>query len=110
MKTRVFGEQKDVVIIEVAGKDAIEVPAVNSIVKLWFSDGTVLGIKYGKDSLMYPNIWNIRILSQGSAEHNYKQCFRETLLYYSDVYETEAELVECNVITMSDYEGAIVND
>lgn len=105
MKTRVFGEQKDTVVIEVAGKDNIEISAINSIVKLLFSDGTVLGIKYGKDSLMYPNIWKIRVIVQGREKHNYLQCFNETLLHYSDVYETEAELIKYKVIPRSDYKG-----
>lgn len=105
MKTKVFGEQKDTVVIEAEGKDTIEIPAANSIVKLWFSDGTVLGIKYGKDSLLYPNIWHIRILNNGRAPYRYKQCFQETLLYYSDVYETYAELVRYEVIIRSTYKG-----
>ena len=64
MKVKVFGEQKDTVVIETKGKDTIEVPAANSIVKLWLSDGTILGVN-GKDSLLYPNIWHIKILNQG---------------------------------------------
>jgi hypothetical protein len=107
MKTRVFGEQKDKVVIETEGRDATKIPAANSIVKLWFSDGTILGIKYGKDSLMYPNIWHIRIINQGREKYIYRQCFQETLLYYSDVYETEAEWLRYEVIHRSTYKGDI---
>ena len=101
MKTRVFGEHKDTVVIETVGRDAIEIPATNSIVKLWFSDGTVLGVKYGKDSILYPNIWHIRVIDQGREKYSYHQCFQETLLYYSDIYEIEAELVRYEVIPRS---------
>ena len=105
-KTRVFGEQTDLVVIELAGKPTVEIPAANSIVKLWFSDGTILGVKYGKHSKLYPNIWNIRVLNKGS-EHNfiYRQCFRATLLHYSDIYETDAELLNYKVITRTNYAG-----
>lgn len=105
MKAKVFGEQKSTVVIEATGSEAVEIPAANSIVKLWFSDGTVLGIKYGKDSILYPNIWHIRIINKGREEYIYSQCFKETLLYYSDVFETEAELVRYEVTPRSPYKG-----
>ena len=105
LKTRIFGEQKDTVVVEVAGKYTVEIHAVNSIAKLWLSDETVLGIKYSKDSIMYPNIWHIRVINQGQEKYIYRQCFQETLLYYSDVYETDAELVRYEVIPRSTYKG-----
>ena len=105
MRCRVFGEQKDTVVIEVAGKDAIEIPAADAIVKLWFSDGTILGIKYGKYSLQYPNLWKIRIINQGREQYQHHQRFTETLLYNSDVYETEAEWLRYEVISRTYYAG-----
>jgi hypothetical protein len=105
MKTKVFGEQNDMVVIEVEGKTALEIPVTDSIVKLWLSDGTILGVKYGKDSILYPNIWHLRIINQGRENYIYRQCFQKTLLYYSDVYETEAELVRYEVIPRSSYKG-----
>jgi hypothetical protein len=107
MKTKVFAEQKDIVVIEVAGKDTIEITAADAIVKLWFSDGTVLGIKYGKHSLQYPNLWKIRIINQGKEKYVHKQRFTETLLHNSDVYETEAEWLRYEVIPRSTYKGDI---
>lgn len=105
MRCRVFGEQKDIVVIEVAGKEAIEIPAADAIVKLWFSDGTILGIKYGKYSLQYPNLWKIRIINRGREKHQHHQRFTETLLYNSDVYETEAEWLRYEVIHRTYYTG-----
>lgn len=105
MKTKVFGEQKDIVVLEVADKDTIEISAANSIVKLWFSDNTVLGIKYGKHSLQYPNLWKIRIINQGTEKYIYKQRFTETLMYNSDVYETDAERLRYEVISRTYYTG-----
>ena len=107
MKCKVFGEQIDIVVVELAGNKTIEIPAADSIVKLWLSDGTVLGIKYGKYSMLYPNIWHIKILNQGREKYSYRQCFQETLLYYSDVYETEAELVRYEVIPRRAYNGDV---
>jgi hypothetical protein len=104
MKCRVFGEQTNVVVIE-SGGQTLEFYCNDSIVKLWFSDGTVLGIKYGKHSLQYPNLWKIRIINQGKEKYVYKQCFTETLLYNSDTYETEAELVDYEVIPRTYYVG-----
>ena len=105
MKTKIYGEGSGTVVIEVPGKKPTEIHAVDSIFKFWFSDGTVFGIKYGKYSKIYPNIWHIKILNQGTASFAYKQCFKETLLYYSDVFETEAELVRYEVIPRSPYKG-----
>ncbi len=105
MRCRVFGEQKDTVVIEVAGKEAINIPAADAIVKLWFSGGAILGIKYGEHSLQYPNLWKIRIINQGKEKYVYKPHFTETLLYNSDTYETEAELLNYKVIPRTYYNG-----
>jgi hypothetical protein len=105
MKCKVFGDQKDTVVVEMASRHPFEIKAADAIVKLWFSDGTILGIKYGKYSKLYHNIWNIRILNKGSKNYNYTQCFKETLLNYSDVYETEAELLNYRIIPRTYYVG-----
>jgi hypothetical protein len=93
MKTKVFGKCTDTVIIESNGRADIELPAADAIIKLWFSDGTVLGIQYGRYSKLYPNIWHIKILNQGPAAYTYRQLFEKSLLYNSDIYETDAELI-----------------
>lgn len=103
MNTRVYGEQTDVVVIEVANK-AVQVNCIDSIVKLWFSDGAVLDIKYGAGTL-YPDIWKIRVLNPGSEPHMFKQIYKATALYYSDEYETEAFLLDYKVIPISKYFG-----
>ena len=68
MKCKVFGDQKDTVVVEMLGKPPFEIKAADAIVKLWFSDGAIIGIKYGKHSKLYPNIWNIRVLNKGSKK------------------------------------------
>lgn len=106
MRTKVFGEQKDTLVLEHYNNSfSTDIKCPNSIVKLWFSDGTCLGIKYGKDSKLFPNIWNIRILNKGSLPHRYEQCFQDTLSHYSDVFETEAWLTNYKVIPRSSYSG-----
>ena len=98
MKSRVFGEGKDTVIIETIDDTFEVVLTKDAIVKMWFSDGTILGIKYDKYSKIYPNIWHIKVLNQGYNNYIYKQCYKETLLYNSDVYETDAWLVHYRII------------
>jgi hypothetical protein len=106
MRTRIFGEQTDTVVIDhYEGAFETKIKCADSIVKIWLSDGTILGLKYGKDSKLYPNIWNIRVLQQGYAEFKYTQCYNETLLCYSDTFEIEAELNDYEVIPRSRYEG-----
>ena len=105
MKTKIYGEGSGTVVIEVPGKKPTEIHAADSIFKFWFSDGTVFGIKYGKYSKLYPNIWHITILNKGTASFAYKQCFKETLLYNSDVYEIDAELTRYEVMPKSYYTG-----
>jgi hypothetical protein len=104
MKTKLYGEQQNTVVIEREGRDTIEIQAADATVKLWFSDGTVLGIKYGKYSMLYPRIWQVKVLAQGHASFVYTQCTRETLLNYSDVYETDAELLEYEVILRNSFD------
>lgn len=109
-KTKVFGQQTDTVVIETEGKHIHELFAEDAIVKLWFSDGTVLGLKYGKHSELWPNMWKIRVLNKGTAHWAFRQIYNPTPEEYSDEYILEADLVNFKVIPRTHYSGDEMND
>ena len=109
-KTKVYGEQHDTVVIETEGKHPHEIKAEDAIVKLWFSDGTVLGIKYSTRSKIWRNMWKIRVLNQGTNAWSFRQINNHTLLCYSDEYTIEAELVNYKIIPRTHYKGDDMTD
>lgn len=109
-RTVVFGEHNDTVIIETYGKRMLEIPAHDAIVKLWFSDGTILGIKYSATSKIWKDMWKIRVLSQGTGIWAFRKIYTRTQQQYSDEYTLEAELVNYKVIPRTHYLGDDMND
>lgn len=109
-RTRVFGKQHDTIVIETVGKPPHEIKAEDAIVKLWFSDGTVLGIKYSTRSKIWKNMWKIRVLNQGSNAWSFRQINNPTLEEYSDEYTVEAELVNYKIIPRTHYNGDDMTD
>lgn len=109
-KTRVFGERTDTVVIETVGKHPHKIEAKDAIVKLWFSDGTILGIKYSTRSKIWKNMWKIMVLNQGSNAWSFRQINNPTLLEYSDEYTVEAELVNYKIIPRTHYKGDDMTD
>jgi hypothetical protein len=104
-KTKVYGVETDKVVIETEGKHPFEIKAQDAIVKLWFSDGTVLGLKYSTRSKIWANLWKIRVLNRGTKEWAFRQIERPTLLHYSDEYTLDAELVNYCVTPRTYYTG-----
>lgn len=103
--TKVFGVDNDKVIIDTRGKAPYEIQVKDAIVKLWLSDGTVLGIKYC-DNLLYHNIWKMRVLCGPNDKHYiHRQCFDLLNGCYSDEFETEEEVVNMRIIPRSHYMG-----
>lgn len=109
-RTCVFGKQHDTVVIETEGKHPHEIKAEDAIIKLWFSDGTILGIKYSTSSKIWKNMWKIRVLNQGSNAWSFRQINNPTLLEYSDEYTVEAELVNYKIIPRTHYKGDDMTD
>ena len=109
-KTKVYGKQHDTVVVDVYNKHPYEIVAEDAIVKLWFSDGTVLGIKYGTRSKIWKNMWKIRVLNRGTNAWTFRQVFDQTLLQYSDEYAVDAELVNFKVIPRTHYNGDDLSD
>lgn len=104
-RTRVFGKLHDTIVIETGGKPPYEIKAEDAIVKLWFSDGTILGIKYGNRSKIWKNMWKIRVLNQGSNAWSFRQINNPTEVEYSDEYTVEAVLVNYKIIPRTHYTG-----
>lgn len=110
MKTIIEGHNKNSICITTNGEQDI-IKCEDSIVKLWLSSGTILGMKYG--NMLYPNSWLIRIL-HGPMNKNYvyRQCLYRTeedkpfdLECDSDIFETEEEVLNYRVIPRTYYMG-----
>lgn len=109
-RTRVFGEQTDTVVIETEGKRLHEIKAKDAIVKLWFSDGTILGIQCNTCSKLWKDVWKIRVLNRGFQHWAFHQINNPALTYYSDEYTLDADLINFKVIPRTRYDGDGMND
>ncbi len=78
MPTIIYGASDD--LIEVEGDVKGELCSDNSV--LFLSDGTILAVKYGKESLA---VWEIRLVEKGALFENIEPCFDEDADRYSDV-------------------------
>ena len=77
MATEVYGASDD--LIEVEGD--VRGEHCSDDVFLIISDGTILKIKYGKDSMA---VWEIRLIEKGTLFATIKPCFDEDADRYSD--------------------------
>lgn len=93
--TRVYGCSDDLVEIEDAPYPYDEVGCFDSDVRIWFDDGTIALVSYGKDNL---GIWNIEIEEEGTAKLYLNICNDENAEIYSDILEIDANFVKCEVI------------
>ena len=74
----------------------------NAIVRLLFSAGTTLGIRYG--SKLYPEVWKIRVIQEPLGAYNY-QSVCDASDGPSDIFEVDEDLVHYEVIPLSFYKG-----
>ena len=108
MNTRIEGHTKNSICITTKGKQEV-VECKDSIVKLWLSSGTILGMKYG--NMLDPYIWKIRVLhGPVDARYCYTQCwntgaFDNNCCCGSDIFETEEEVVNMRIIPRANYMG-----
>lgn len=104
MKTFIAGHTKDTICITQGDVQEV-IECKNSIVKLWLSSGTILGMKYG--NMLDPNIWKIRVLyGPVDSRYIYKQCFNTGAFDFicdTDTFETEEEVVNIKIIPRSYY-------
>lgn len=92
---RVYGASDDLVEIEGAEYPYDEVGCFDSDVRIWFDDGTIIRVGYGKNNLA---IWFIEVEKEGLANTNLFICEDETANIYSDIFEIEAKFLKCEVI------------
>lgn len=92
---RVYGMSDDLVEIEVAEYPYDEVGCFDSDVRIWFDDGTVIRVGYGKQNL---GVWFIEVEEEGSANNELFICEDEDAEIYSDIFDIDANFVKCEVI------------
>ena len=74
----------------------------NAIVRLLFSAGTTLGIRYG--SKLYPGVWKIRVIQEPLGAWQLHSVYNVSD-GLSDIFEVDEDLVHYEVIPLSFYEG-----
>lgn len=89
-KVRVYGESDDLIEIE-NDKNFDEIGCFNQTTTIYFSDYTVIAVKYGKDG---KGIWEIKEIQGGCAPRKLTPCYDEDADVYSDIFEIEAEVVD----------------
>ena len=99
MRTIVRGYDKTSVLIESCGKQEI-IDCENRILKLWFSDGTIIGIRFGR-SLIYPNSWKVRVLYNDTGNYYCERCSSDPDFWNTDVFMIDAEVVDRKLIPSS---------
>ena len=89
-KVKVYGESDDLIEIE-NDKNFDEINCFNQATTIWFSDNTVIEVKYGKDD---KGIWKIKEIQGGHAPRKLTPCYDEDADIYSDIFEIQAEVVD----------------
>ncbi len=80
MATEIYGHSDDLIEVDgdVRGEHGAYGDAENFVI---VSDGTILKIKYGKDSLA---VWEIRLIEKGTLFITIRPCFDEDAPRHSD--------------------------
>lgn len=88
--TRVYGHSDDTV--EIIGSDypETEIPCFDSDVRICFTDGTIIRLYYGKGDKA---IWQCIVEQEGDQPHFTVICDDEDARIYSDIFQTEAEVL-----------------
>jgi hypothetical protein len=103
MKTIIKGYDHNHICITTSGVEDI-IDGSNSIIRLWLSSGTILGMKYG--SKLFPNKWIIQALyGPVGRQYIYRQAVYGNDDYDTDLFETEEEVVNYKVIPNAYYNG-----
>lgn len=92
---RVYGMSDDLVEIEGAEYPYDEVGCFDSDVRIWFDDGAVIRVGYGKPNL---GVWFIEVEEEGSASNELFICEDEDEEIYSDIFDIDANFLRCEVI------------
>ena len=97
MKTKVYGMSDDLVEIETEQNiyPYDEIGCFDSMVRILFTDGTIIHVEYGKDG---KGIWKIKVMHKGDAKQKLTICDDEDADIYSDIFEIDADFDKCTVI------------
>ena len=89
---KIYGYSDDLIEVENSNyfkNKAPEIDCYDTAARLYFTDGTVIRMQYGKPE---GAIWEIKIEKEGTADKNLHICINENESIYSDVLEIDAEL------------------
>lgn len=97
MKTKVYGMSDDLVEVETVKNiyPYDEIECFDSMVRILFTDNTVIEVEYGKDG---KGIWKIEVTHKGNAKQKLTICDDEDADIYSDIFEIDADFDKCTVI------------
>ncbi len=85
---RVYGYSDDNLVVEGASYPNDEISCFERIVRIAFTDGTIIDAWYGKKGQA---IWTIEVIEKGTARQTLTICEDEDADIYSDVFEIEAD-------------------
>ena len=97
MRTKVYGISDDLVEVETEKNiyPYDEIGCFDSMVRILFTDNTVIEVEYGKDG---KGIWKIEVTHKGEAKQKLTICDDEDAEIYSDIFEIDADFDKCTVI------------
>ena len=97
MRTKVYGISDDLVEVETVKNiyPYDEIGCFDSMVRILFTDNTVIEVEYGKDG---KGIWKIEVTHKGDAKQKLTICDDEDADIYSDIFEIDADFDKCTVI------------
>ena len=85
---RVYGYSDDNLVVEGAPYPNDEISCFDRIVRIGFTDGTIIDAWYWKKGQA---IWTIKVIEKGTARQTLTICEDEDADIYSDVFEIEAD-------------------
>lgn len=86
--TKVYGYSDDNLVVEGAPYPNDEISCFDRIVRIAFTDGTIIEAWYGKKGQA---IWTIEVIEKGTARQTLTICEDEDADIYSDVFEIDAD-------------------
>ena len=97
MRTKVYGMSDDLVEVETEKNiyPYDEIGCFDCMVRIYFTDNTVIEVEYGKDD---KGIWKIEIKNKGFARQKLTICDNEDADIYSDIFEIDADFDKCIVL------------
>ena len=87
---KIYGASDDLIEINNSCFEENEIDCFDKDVRIFFDDGAVIKCGYGKGDL---GIWAIHIEKEGTAKYILNICDDENAEIYSDIFETDAEVV-----------------